>query len=62
VEGESGALGLLVKSKVQDLKFKVMTGNDVTLLIKKILVGIVVTAVPFLILFGGLYFVRLFLN
>ena len=39
-----------------------MTGGDVTLLVKKILVGIVVTAVPFLILFGALYFTRVFLK
>jgi len=39
-----------------------MTGGDVNLLVKKILVGIIVTAIPFLILFGALYFTRLFLN
>jgi hypothetical protein len=39
-----------------------MTGGDVTLLAKKILVGIVVTLIPFLILFGALYFTRVFLR
>jgi len=32
-----------------------MTFNDVTLLIKKIGVGIIVTVVPFIIIFGGLW-------
>lgn len=39
-----------------------MTFNDITLLAKKILIGIVVTIVPFLILFGGLWLVQNFLN
>lgn len=32
-----------------------MDRNDAVILIKKILVGIIVTIVPFLILFGGLW-------
>jgi len=32
--------------------------QDVTLLVKKILVGVVATAVPLLILLGGLHFTR----
>ncbi|MDN3582523.1 hypothetical protein [Mucilaginibacter flavus] len=32
-----------------------MTLSDVTILGKKILVGIIVTLVPFIIIFGGLY-------
>jgi hypothetical protein len=32
-----------------------MTLNDVTLLVKKVLVGIVVTILPFIIVFGGLW-------
>jgi hypothetical protein len=32
-----------------------MTLSDITLLIKKILVGIMVSLIPFLILFGGLW-------
>ena len=32
-----------------------MTLSDITLLGKKILIGIIVTIVPFLILFGGLW-------
>ncbi|MDR3696823.1 hypothetical protein [Mucilaginibacter sp.] len=35
-----------------------MTLSDVTLIGKKILVGIVVTVVPFLIIFGGLWLTR----
>ncbi|WPU96259.1 hypothetical protein SNE25_12095 [Mucilaginibacter sabulilitoris] len=33
-----------------------MTLSDVNILIKKILVGIIVTIVPFAIIFGGLWF------
>ncbi|SHH37658.1 hypothetical protein SAMN04488109_3923 [Chryseolinea serpens] len=39
-----------------------MTASDVTLLARKILVGIVVTLVPFLILFGGLWLTKSVLN
>ncbi len=35
-----------------------MTRSDVTLLVKKILIGIIVTIIPFLILFGGLWITR----
>ncbi|MBB3054624.1 hypothetical protein [Mucilaginibacter gotjawali] len=35
-----------------------MTLSDVTLIGKKILVGIVVTIIPFLIIFGGLWLTR----
>lgn len=35
-----------------------MTTSDVTLLARKILVGIIVTLVPFLILFGGLWLTK----
>jgi hypothetical protein len=35
-----------------------MTLSDVTILGKKILVGIVVTVVPFIIIFGGLWFTQ----
>lgn len=35
-----------------------MTLSDFTILGKKILVGIVVTLVPFIIIFGGLYLTR----
>jgi hypothetical protein len=35
-----------------------MRWQDVTLLAKKILVGVVATAVPLLILFGGLHLTR----
>jgi hypothetical protein len=31
-----------------------MTLSDITLLAKKILIGVVITMIPFLILFGGL--------
>jgi len=39
-----------------------MTLSDVTLLARKILVGIIVTLVPFLILFGGLRLTKNLLN
>lgn len=39
-----------------------MTTSDVTLLARKILVGIIVTLVPFLILFGGLWLTKNMLN
>jgi hypothetical protein len=39
-----------------------MTLSDITLLAKKILIGIVVTVVPFLILFGGLRLIQKLLN
>lgn len=39
-----------------------MTASDVTLLARKILVGIIVTLVPFLILFGGLWLTKNVLN
>jgi len=35
-----------------------MTFDDVKLLVKKILIGAVVTAIPFLIIFGGLQYVK----
>ncbi|MGZ3873499.1 MAG: hypothetical protein ACXVJD_11305 [Mucilaginibacter sp.] len=35
-----------------------MTVSDVTILGKKILVGIIVTLVPFIIIFGGLWLTR----
>lgn len=35
-----------------------MTYKDLIILIKKILVGIIVTTIPFFILFGGLRFVQ----
>ncbi|MDN3548600.1 hypothetical protein [Mucilaginibacter aquaedulcis] len=35
-----------------------MTINDVSLLGKKILVGIIVTLIPFIIIFGGLWLGR----
>jgi hypothetical protein len=37
------------------IKLKKMTSSDFTILGKKILVGIIVTLVPFIIIFGGLY-------
>jgi hypothetical protein len=39
-----------------------MTLSDVTILGKKILVGIIVTLVPFIIIFGGLYLTRQLLS
>jgi len=39
-----------------------MTLSDVTLLLKKILVGIIVTLVPFFILFGGLWLTQKLLS
>lgn len=39
-----------------------MTTSDLTLLGKKILIGIVVTLIPFLILFGGLWFTQKLLS
>ncbi|HEY9006766.1 hypothetical protein [Ohtaekwangia sp.] len=39
-----------------------MTFSDVTLLVKKILVGILVTLVPFIILFGGLWLTQKLLS
>jgi hypothetical protein len=39
-----------------------MTFSDVTLLGKKILIGIIITVIPFLILFGGLWFTQKFLS
>lgn len=39
-----------------------MTLSDVTLLLKKIVVGIIVTLIPFLILFGGLWLTQKLLN
>ncbi|AYB29689.1 hypothetical protein [Chryseolinea soli] len=41
---------------------KSMTASDITLLARKILVGIIVTLVPFLILFGGLWLTKNVLN
>lgn len=35
-----------------------MTQNDIKLLAKKILVGIIITLIPFLILFGGLWITK----
>jgi hypothetical protein len=35
-----------------------MTINDVSLLGKKVLVGIIVTLIPFIIIFGGLWLTR----
>jgi len=37
-----------------------MSLSDIVLLIKKILIGIIITLVPFLILFGGLWFTQTF--
>jgi hypothetical protein len=39
-----------------------MTVSDVTILGKKILVGIIVTLVPFIIIFGGLWLTRRLLS
>jgi len=39
-----------------------MTVSDVTILGKKILVGIIVTMVPFIIIFGGLWLTRQLLS
>ncbi|MDB4921518.1 hypothetical protein [Mucilaginibacter sp.] len=39
-----------------------MTVSDVTILGKKILVGIIVTLVPFIIIFGGLWLTRKLLS
>jgi hypothetical protein len=39
-----------------------MTFSDAILLVKKILIGILVTLIPFLILFGGLWFIQSSLN
>jgi hypothetical protein len=48
---------LLVLDSKPNLKLKInyMTLSDVTLLAKKILVGIAVTLVPFVIIVGGLW-------
>jgi len=35
-----------------------MTINDVSLLGKKVLVGVIVTLIPFIIIFGGLWLTR----
>jgi hypothetical protein len=43
-------------------KQKFMTFPDVTLLLKKILVGILVTLIPFIILFGGLWLTQKLLS
>lgn len=37
---------------------KVMGLSDVSLLARKILIGIVITVIPFLILFGGLWLTK----
>jgi hypothetical protein len=37
------------------INYKYMTLSDVTLIGKKVLVGIVVTIIPFVIIFGGLW-------
>lgn len=34
------------------------TISDAVLLVKKILIGVVVAVIPFLIIFGGLYFTQ----
>lgn len=39
-----------------------MTLSDVTILGKKVLVGIIVTLVPFIIIFGGLYLTQRLLS
>jgi len=39
-----------------------MTFSDVPLLGKKILIGIIITVIPFLILFGGLWLTKKFLS
>jgi hypothetical protein len=39
-----------------------MSSSDVALLIKKILIGIIITLIPFLILFGGLWFTQSLLS
>jgi hypothetical protein len=38
-----------------------MTLSDIALLGKKILIGIIITIIPFSILFGGLWFTQKFL-
>lgn len=43
-------------NSTHDIKDKFMfTLSDAVLLVKKILIGIVVAVIPFLIIFGGLY-------
>ncbi|MFI5138620.1 MAG: hypothetical protein ACHQIM_12410 [Sphingobacteriales bacterium] len=44
------------------IKTNYMTLSDVTLIEKKILVGIVVTLVPFIIIFGGLWLTQKLLS
>lgn len=39
-----------------------MTLSDITLLLKKIMIGIIVTVIPFAILFGGLWLIQKVLN
>jgi uncharacterized membrane protein len=39
-----------------------MTINDVSLLGKKILVGVIVTLIPFIIIFGGLWLTKKLLS
>ncbi|HMG10341.1 MAG TPA: hypothetical protein VK609_17630 [Mucilaginibacter sp.] len=39
-----------------------MTINDVSLLGKKILVGVIVTLIPFIIIFGGLWLTQKLLS
>lgn len=58
VESVRGAL-TFVKRYFKEYR---MTLSDVTLLLKKIVVGIIVTLIPFLILFGGLWLTQKLLN
>jgi len=51
-----GADGALTSE--QNYKEITMTFSDVPLLGKKILIGIIITVIPFLILFGGLWFTK----
>jgi heme/copper-type cytochrome/quinol oxidase subunit 2 len=39
-----------------------MTINDAILIVKKVGVGIIVTVVPFIIIFGGLYYTQKLLS
>lgn len=48
----------ITQTLIISIKPKKMTLSDFTILGKKILVGIVVTLVPFIIIFGGLYLTR----
>ncbi len=49
-------------SSVKKITDVMITLSDIILLLKKILIGIIITLIPFLILFGGLWLTQKMLS